>query len=854
MPARSSTSAQLLETPVNLFRDSADVNPASAPSAKDHLSFGASAPAAASATASTSTSSTAAAAAAAGASAPPSNRYEAVPQPNFVTNVHDIWRPDQRALAHNSRASLIDQWQRQSVLARARVRRRRFVHYLKPKVVQLLDHPLTFLLFFLLTFWALFMEDIRIASDFPKHVDRGFGCTSFVFMLIFFLEWAIRSWAESEEYLFSFFWLIDFVATTSMIFDSFGCFASDACVIGSAVAGFEAVVNSIRSTTRLARILRLLRVVRIVKLVAIWRERGERGKEGSEPEENDVSQSRLGRVLNDRIIRSVVLAVVVLFSVVHFLEHTSVDLGKKHGLSLLALSAFAASSTDSAAMLADYDGRLTTLHAADYYPVSLLNVQIANATLLFRDSAGVVYNASDYPDCFRDPRSLTSGCPEPIAGVRCDYLTSMEVGICSDSLAADSCRAVSIYDVREVLRADKRKGIVTQIVIAILLLGSFKLYASDVETMVVRPIESMIFMVRNIAANPKLQVLSRDRSKFETEAVRIALKKIVGLMQLGFGGAGHEIIAANLANADGQDLDLMRRGRKLECAYGFCDIRQFTDTVECLQDQVMLFTNSVGEIVHQACHVNRGEPNKNIGDAFLIVWRNPHPGSDNSATKITDGALTAFRRCVREIASSNTLKLVTDVPAIHEKFGKDQYKTKIGFGLHFGWSVEGPVGSPTKIDCSYLSPEVKISDRLEAATKIYSCNILMSGQFYDLLSDPIKRGVRLIDHATPKGSHRPIRIYADDRSNLWLKVNSRLIEIFGADDAYEQFSTVFHEGIDAFIRGDWPLAGAKLRSASDFCPEDVPTQRLLKAMERMSTTPGQLVAPKDWRGYHASDV
>ena len=43
----------------------------------------------------------------------------------------------------------------------------------------------------------------------------------------------------------------------------------------------------------------------------------------------------------------------------------------------------------------------------------------------------------------------------------------------------------------------------------------------------------------------------------------------------------------------------MLRGKKKECAYGFCDIRQFTDTVECLQDQVMLFTNSVGEIVHQ---------------------------------------------------------------------------------------------------------------------------------------------------------------------------------------------------------------------------------------------------------------
>ena len=86
----------------------------------------------------------------------------------------------------------------------------------------------------------------------------------------------------------------------------------------------------------------------------------------------------------------------------------------------------------------------------------------------------------------------------------------------------------------------------------------------------------------------------------------------------------------------------MRRGRKVECAYGYCDIRQFTDTVECLQDQVMLFTNSVGEIVHRAAHDNRGEPNKNIGDAFLIVWRPAKmlDGSLTSHTKIVDGART----------------------------------------------------------------------------------------------------------------------------------------------------------------------------------------------------------------------
>merc|ERR1719163_1797740 len=147
----------------------------------------------------------------------------------------------------------------------------------------------------------------------------------------------------------------------------------------------------------------------------------------------------------------------------------------------------------------------------------------------------------------------------------------------------------------------------------------------------------MIDIVRKLSQNPTLKLEGQSKSKYETEAVRIALAKIVGLMQLGFGGAGHEIISANLSNADWTDLDLMLRGKKRDCAYGFCDIRQFTDTVECLQDQVMLFTNSVGEIVHRAAHDNRGEPNKNIGDAFLIVWR---------PAKMLDGSLTSHTKIV----------------------------------------------------------------------------------------------------------------------------------------------------------------------------------------------------------------
>ena len=45
------------------------------------------------------------------------------------------------------------------------------------------------------------------------------------------------------------------------------------------------------------------------------------------------------------------------------------------------------------------------------------------------------------------------------------------------------------------------------------------------------------------------------------------------------------------------------------------------------------------------------------------------------------------------------------------------YSVKMGFGLHVGWAIEGAIGSNFKIDASYLSPNVNMASRLEAATK-----------------------------------------------------------------------------------------------------------------------------------------
>jgi hypothetical protein len=100
------------------------------------------------------------------------------------------------------------------------------------------------------------------------------------------------------------------------------------------------------------------------------------------------------------------------------------------------------------------------------------------------------------------------------------------------------------------------------------------------------------------------------------------LIKISALLAIGFGEAGSEIIAKNMEGPGG-DVNPMIPGNKCVGIFGFCDIRNFTDTTEILQEKVMMFVNQIADIVHGIVDHFGGNANKNIGDAFLVVWKIP---------------------------------------------------------------------------------------------------------------------------------------------------------------------------------------------------------------------------------------
>jgi len=116
-----------------------------------------------------------------------------------------------------------------------------------------------------ITIYALFFDDIRILLV-PKRYDDIFFGITLIGMICFALEIVLASYAK-YDYIFSFFFYLDFVSTISMIPD---CGWIWDAIVGDESGGNNATdlakTSRASKVTRVIRILRLIRLIRIVKL------------------------------------------------------------------------------------------------------------------------------------------------------------------------------------------------------------------------------------------------------------------------------------------------------------------------------------------------------------------------------------------------------------------------------------------------------------------------------------------------------------------------------------------------------------------------------------------------------------
>jgi class 3 adenylate cyclase len=126
-----------------------------------------------------------------------------------------------------------------------------------------------------------------------------------------------------------------------------------------------------------------------------------------------------------------------------------------------------------------------------------------------------------------------------------------------------------------------------------------------------------------------------------------------------------------------------------------------------------------------------------------------------------DHSLISYLKIIASLNRSKEILKYRSEPRLTLS-GAQEFKVRMGFGLHAGWAIEGAVGSLQKVDATYLSPHVNMAARLETASKQYGVAVLISQNVYELMSDEAKELCRRIDKVTVKGSTVPIDIYTYD--------------------------------------------------------------------------------------------
>jgi len=485
--------------------------------------------------------------------------------------------------------------------------------------------------------------------------------------------------------------------------------------------------------------------------------------------------------------------------------------------------------------------------------------------------------------------------------------------------------AYSCFDQRDDTHLNAILGIGRTLFVTIVLTAAALYFSKDSNDLVLAPIESMLSKVKRIAENPlaaaqieeeealalenlqkegkhKALLKKKDDGNYETTILEKTILKLGALLALGFGEAGSNIIAQNMSKSG--DVDPMIPGKKVMAIFGFCDIRQFTDATEVLQEGVMVFVNEIAEIVHGTINEFSGAANKNIGDAFLLVWKIPEDGVEVDPNDASNLQLKHQSPKVSALADMSVLSFVKVLAGINKSKKLDKYRhneglnqriknysVKMGFGLHIGWAIEGAIGSEYKIDASYLSPNVNMAARLEAATKQFGVPILISGALQNECTPETKKHLRHIDRVTVKGSIQPIDLYTCDLDYNKLNIDKnevdfatktpiekkqirmanrvkredlrekafngtiKLAKRFNGDKDIQamrkpftrDFEEKFTEGMENYISGNWSKARDCFEMTLKMLPnreKDGPSNTLLNFMSEFGFR-----APHDWRGF-----
>jgi len=716
------------------------------------------------------------------------------------------------------------------------------------------------------TFYALFQVDL-CQYFFSYRADKPLAFITFGVFIVFCFETSLNfilklDYGANDGFRkFSFYFWLDFIGTVSLIPDFLVIFNISQ----------EAPSNLI-----LARIARVARVgARLTRLMKVFRSKGGKSQYANMMLSDDSDKleesaaSTFGEEVSDGIsMRVVTLSLTLLIAVPLFLPHLAES--KIPALDLMASfekDALARSFANGGGAITRYQNFedvqvcSLSLHDSDKkdfvckdyaQPAGVHGIGYFAKLDAFENypntsSAGGGFLSMNFASCFSD-HAIRWKCPES-CNIGLHKLIDWE-----DDSAMRPSELVGYNSTDKTIRTrmylrilnnhDAYMTIVYMLFNIVIFGAATGAFLDQIFELVINPMERICGALQNLAKSMKQLSAGLDDDSDEFEMLSNSILKLTGMLKTSLGDAGASIIAKNIDAAD-DSINPMIPGTKMNGYFLFCDVRNFGAAMRVLKEDIMIFTNEICGHVHDKVSDHMGMPNKNIGDSWLNVWTQKEEmvyakSKLDDKKSFADHALLACLEIQEAYKKNATLKdMCAREGFAEEEAFKDGYELSMGFGLHYGWAIEGAVGSKLKVDATYLSPNVNLSARLEAATKQYGVAVLVTEEFYKRLSPNMQDQMYKVDRVLVVGSSWPTIMYAyedfQDEGNASIHKKTRF--------AYE------HDmALDKYISGDWAEAKKLLQSCLAERPDAKSAKVLIQFMEQFGGS-GGAHAPGDWQGH-----
>ena len=248
-------------------------------------------------------------------------------------------------------------------------------------------------------------------------------------------------------------------------------------------------------------------------------------------------------------------------------------------------------------------------------------------------------------------------------------------------------------------------------------------------------------------------------------------------------------------------------GQRVHATVLFSDLAGFTEMSEMNEPEevVSILTRHTTEMTRIIFKYN-GTLDKFIGDAIMAVWGAPVEDEDQ-----------ALHACLAALEMQRRMKTLADEIKI------SGYKLSMRVGINSGIVMSGNMGSEERFDFTVIGDNVNIASRLEALSKIYGTEIIISESTMKKIGGRL--AVRELDSVKVKGKRQDIKIF----------------ELINGEKV--SFIEIFEKGLNLYREGHFDAALEKFCEALEKNLEDKPSRLFIKRCEYLTNTP-----PEKWNG------